>query len=70
MSTLKNKSAGRIQNLCCKGIPLSYHAVIPGWRDALQAPVSSFKNKRAAVETVTSMLDKDGKWRVTGYFIK
>jgi hypothetical protein len=32
--------------------------------------VSSFKNKRAAVETVTSMLDKDGKWRVSGYFIK
>lgn len=24
----------------------------------------------AAVETVTSMHDKDGTWRVSGYFIK
>jgi hypothetical protein len=31
---------------------------------------SSFENKKPAVETVTPMLDKDGKWRVSGYFIK
>ena len=31
---------------------------------------SSFANKKSAVETVTPMLDKDGKWRVAGYFIK
>jgi hypothetical protein len=31
---------------------------------------TSFENKKAAVETVTSMLDKDGVWRVSGYFIK
>jgi len=29
---------------------------------------SSFQNKKSAVETVTVMLDKDGKWRVAGYF--
>jgi hypothetical protein len=31
---------------------------------------TSFKNKKSAIETVTAMLDKDGKWRVSGYFIK
>ena len=32
--------------------------------------VYSFGNKKAAVETITPMLDKDGKWRVSGYYIK
>jgi hypothetical protein len=31
---------------------------------------SSFEHKQSAVETVTPMLDKDGKWRVSGYYVK
>ncbi len=31
---------------------------------------TSFENKKSAVETVTPMMDKDGKWRVSGYYIK
>ena len=31
---------------------------------------TAFENKKAAVETITPMLDKDKKWRVSGYFIK
>jgi hypothetical protein len=31
---------------------------------------TSFANKKDSVETVTPMLDKDGKWKVSGYFIK
>ena len=31
---------------------------------------SSFQNKSAAGEIVTPMLDKDGQWRVSGYYIK
>ncbi|HSH94429.1 MAG TPA: DUF4019 domain-containing protein [Roseimicrobium sp.] len=31
---------------------------------------TSFTNKKQSVETVTPMLDKDGKWKVSGYFIK
>jgi len=31
---------------------------------------TSFTNKKSAVETVTPMLDKDGLWRVSGYYIK
>ena len=29
-----------------------------------------FENKANAVETITPMLDKDGKWKVSGYYIK
>ncbi|MGA9507901.1 MAG: DUF4019 domain-containing protein [Candidatus Sulfotelmatobacter sp.] len=31
---------------------------------------SSFEHKQSAIETITPMLDKDGKWRVSGYYIK
>ena len=31
---------------------------------------TSFENKTSAVETITPMLDKDGQWRVSGYYIK
>ena len=31
---------------------------------------SSFENKKTATETVTPMKDKDGVWRVSGYFIR
>jgi hypothetical protein len=31
---------------------------------------TSFENKKTAIETVTPMMDKDGKWRVSGYYIK
>ncbi len=31
---------------------------------------TSFENKRKAIETITPMLDKDGQWRVSGYYIQ
>ncbi|MGH7942073.1 MAG: DUF4019 domain-containing protein [Limisphaerales bacterium] len=31
---------------------------------------TSFANKKSAVETVTFMLDKDGQWKSSGYFIR
>ena len=31
---------------------------------------TSFKNKKEAVETITPMKEKDGTWRVSGYYIK
>jgi hypothetical protein len=31
---------------------------------------TSFENKKKAVETVTPMLDEDGQWRVSGYYIR
>ena len=32
--------------------------------------VTSFQNKKSAVETVTPMFDTDGHWKVSGYYIK
>jgi len=31
---------------------------------------TSFEKKQSAIETITPMLDSDGVWRVSGYFIK
>ena len=31
---------------------------------------TAFENKSSAVETITPMLDPDGVWRVSGYFIR
>jgi hypothetical protein len=31
---------------------------------------SSFENKASAIETITPVLDTDGSWRVSGYYIR
>ena len=51
----------------------TYATSLPGAPDGEYVVIqytSSFENKKSAVETVTPMLDKDGKWRVSGYYIK
>ena len=30
---------------------------------------TAFENKKSAVETITPMLEQDGQWRVSGYYI-
>lgn len=50
-----------------------YCTSLPGAPDGEYVVIqfeSSFDNKKTAVETVTPMMDKDGKWRVSGYYIK
>ncbi|MGK7947378.1 MAG: DUF4019 domain-containing protein [Xenococcaceae cyanobacterium] len=50
-----------------------YTTSLPGAPDGEYVVIqynTSFENKESAVETVTPMLDKDGKWKVSGYFIK
>jgi len=52
---------------------LTYETSLPGAPDGQYVVIqyqSSFEHKKSAVETVTPMLDKDGQWRVSGYFIK
>ena len=54
-------------------ISRTYTTTLPGAPDGEYVVIrfnTSFENKKSAVETVTPMLDKDGKWRVSGYFIK
>jgi len=50
-----------------------YRTDLPGAPDGEYVVLqfkTSFENKKSAVETVTPMFDKDGQWRVSGYFIK
>jgi hypothetical protein len=50
-----------------------YATSLPGAPDGQYVVIqyeTSFEKKKAAVETVTPMLDEDGKWRVSGYYIK
>lgn len=50
-----------------------YTTTLPGAPDGEYVVLqfeTSFQNKRSAIETVTPMRDKDGKWRVSGYYIK
>ena len=51
----------------------AYQTTLPGAPDGQYVVIqfeTSFQNKRSAIETVTPMLDKDGQWRVSGYYIK
>jgi uncharacterized protein DUF4019 len=48
-------------------------STLPGAPDGKYVIVqwkTSFANKASAVETVTSVLEKDGKWQVTGYYVR
>jgi len=42
----------------------------PGGKYVVLQYDTSFAHKRAASETVTPMMDKDGEWRVSGYYIR
>lgn len=51
----------------------AYSTTLPGAPDGEYVVIqfeTSFEHKASAVETVTPMLDKDGRWRVSGYYIK
>jgi hypothetical protein len=50
-----------------------YATSLPGAPDGQYVVIryaSSLENKKSAIETVTPKLDGDGKWRVSGYYIK
>jgi hypothetical protein len=51
----------------------TFRKTLPGAPDGEYVVIqydSSFEHKQSAVETVTPMLDKDGRWRISGYYIK
>ncbi len=50
-----------------------YMTSLPGAPDGEYVVIqfdTTFENKKEAIETITPMQDTDGKWRVSGYFIK
>ncbi|HTV38930.1 MAG TPA: DUF4019 domain-containing protein [Candidatus Sulfotelmatobacter sp.] len=51
----------------------TYATQMPGAPDGQYVVMqfdASFANKKSAIETVTFMLEKDGQWKSSGYFIK
>lgn len=54
-------------------VEAEYKTELPGVPDGKYVVIqyrTSFENKADAVETITPMLDTDGLWRVSGYFIR
>ncbi|NIO03296.1 MAG: DUF4019 domain-containing protein [Proteobacteria bacterium] len=54
-------------------ISKQYTHTLPGAPDGEYAVIqyeTSFENKKLAIETLTPMLDEDGKWRISGYYLK
>ena len=50
-----------------------YSRTMPGAPDGEYVVLqysSQFANKASAVETITPMRDKDGSWKVSGYYVK
>jgi len=56
-----------------KLLSADYRTSLPGAPDGEYVVIqftTSFENKQEAVETITPMKEKDGRWRVSGYFIR
>ena len=54
-------------------VSVTYSRTLPGAPDGEYVVIqysSQFANKASAVETVTPMREKDGSWKVSGYYIK
>ncbi|MBF0376421.1 MAG: DUF4019 domain-containing protein [Desulfamplus sp.] len=65
------KPLGRV--ISRKADSKTYMKSLPGVPDGEYVVIefhTSFENKKSSVETVTPKLEKDGIWRVSGYFIK
>jgi len=51
----------------------TFHRTLPGAPDGEYVVIqfeTSYENKASGIETVTPMMDSDGRWRVSGYFVK
>jgi len=50
-----------------------YTKTLPGAPDGEYVVIqyeTAFEHKKSAIETITPMLDEDGGWKVSGYYIK
>ncbi len=51
----------------------TYTEILPGIPDGRYVVIqyeTIFDKKKWAIETVTTMMEKDGQWKVSGYFIR
>ena len=54
-------------------LAMQYTKELPGAPDGEYVVIqfrAAYAKKKSAIETVTPMLDADGRWRVSGYFVK
>jgi len=73
MQSMKSIRQPLGENISRKLLSATHTRTLPGAPDGDYVVIqyqASFEKKQSAVETVTPMLDKDGKWRVSGYYIK
>jgi hypothetical protein len=67
-------SRGEFGKMLSRKLKSAQHTTsLPGAPDGQYVVIqfdTTFENKKSAVETITPMLDKDGQWRVSGYFIR
>ena len=71
MAQATRKPLGKIMSRSAR--TKMYTTTLPGTPDGEYVAIefeTSFENKKSAIETVIPMMDKDGKWRVSGYYIK
>ena len=69
--TAARKPLGKLKSRELKSEKLK--TSLPGAPDGKYVVIqfkTAFENKKSAIETVTPMLGKDGKWRVSGYYIR
>jgi hypothetical protein len=69
--TAARKPLGKVKSRELKS--KQYATSLPGAPDGEYVVIqfkTAFENKKSGIETITPMLDKDKKWRVSGYFIK
>ncbi len=65
------KSLGHLKSRQLKST--DYRTSLPGAPDGQYVVIqfeTSFENKKSAIETITPMLENDGAWKISGYFIK
>jgi hypothetical protein len=54
-------------------VKATYSTSLPGAPDGEYVVIqyeTDFEHKKSSIETVTPMMDEDGKWRVSGYYIR
>jgi hypothetical protein len=56
-----------------KWVSLKYTDTLPGVPDGDYVVIqyeTRFEKKKASIETITPALEKDGRWRIAGYYIR
>lgn len=70
LNTYRKPLGGLVSRKTKSSQPMTEMPGAPDGQYVVMRFETSFANKKSAVETVTFVLEKDGQWRSSGYFIK